>query len=225
MPAKKSLTEQLYPIPNDFKESIKGFKDDAFEILLGYVWQGYEQLINDIRKIKLNPDTPILEDEITNNLYIKIANIMPSEGNFILKSWQKEYETKKEGASKTPEYDLAFALRSNHRKMFCLEAKILKTDKDKSNYIKEIEHNFLTARYSPFSREGGMLGYLIQGSPEVFFKNLKNKNFNLMDYPKFPGKPHKYSKHKRAKIKNPNYPKNFTCHHLILSFSVLKSNN
>jgi len=222
MPAKKSLTEQLYPIPKDFGESIKGFKDDAFNILLSYVWQGYEQLINDIRKINLDSDTQSLEDDITNNLSFKITELMPSAGSFNLRTWQKEYETRKEGASKTPEIDLAFVYKNNPRKMFCIEAKLLNTDKDKSKYISEFNQNFLTGRYSPFAGEGAMLGYLLNGNPEVFFENLRSKNFKLLDHPKFSNKPHKYSKHKRTKVKDPNYSKTFLCHHLILSFSILR---
>ena len=59
--------------------------------------------------------------------------------------------------------------------MWPLEAQVLKTDGAVSEYIKEINDNFMTCRYAPFSSEGGMLGYLLSGNPDKAFTNIAKK--------------------------------------------------
>jgi hypothetical protein len=74
-----------------------------------------------------------------------------------------------------PEYDLAYVLRADERIMWPLEAKVLETDGDVGEYIKDLKNEFLTCRYAPFSSEGAMLAYLLSGKPEIVFGNLAQR--------------------------------------------------
>ena len=101
--------------------------------------------------------------------------------------------------------------------MWPLEAKVLKTDGAVSEYIKEINDNFMTCRYAPFSSEGGMLGYLLSGNPDKAFTNIAKKlPCTLNDHPDFPNRDHKTSDHQRVIPPEKSYPAEFRCHHLLL---------
>ncbi|MHC5833845.1 MAG: hypothetical protein ACYT04_000000102060, partial [Nostoc sp.] len=74
-----------------------------------------------------------------------------------------EFESRQSAKAQPPQYDIAFILRANDTIIWPLEAKVLISDGAVAEYIKEINGNFLTCRYAPFSSEGGMLGYLFFG--------------------------------------------------------------
>ena len=91
------------------------------------------------------------------------------------------------------------------------------TDGAVNEYIKEINENFITCRYAPFSSQGGMLGYLFSGDPKKAFTNIETKApCTLNDHPDFSTRDHKTSDHQRVVPPGKLYPVNFRCHHLLL---------
>lgn len=103
--------------------------------------------------------------------------------------------------------------------MWPLEAKVLETDGEVSDYKKDVNNQFLTCRYAPFSSEGAMLGYLLRGSAENVFRNLGNKiPCSLTAHPDFENRPCKTSDHVRQVQAGKPYPSYFRCYHLILEF-------
>jgi hypothetical protein len=101
--------------------------------------------------------------------------------------------------------------------MWPLEAKVLRTDGAVGQYTREITENFLTCRYAPFSGDGAMLGYLLEGEPTRAFENIAIKTpCALEDHPDFYSHYHKISVHERSVPEGKDYPVNFSCHHLIM---------
>lgn len=203
----------------DFVELADEWCRDQSVILLGFVWQAYDQIKKD------NPfiDGRDLERSITELLELRIHRVMSGDEPFQIQHGPHERETMKAQPAQPPQYDLAFKLNADERIMWPLEAKVLETDGFVSEYIKDIREEFLTCRYAPFSSEGAMLGYLLSGTPANAFKNLSEKiPCKLREHPHFSVRPHKLSSHIRRAPTGKTYPSSFRCHHLILEFYGLE---
>ncbi len=86
--------------------------------------------------------------------------------------------------------------------------------------MKEITNNYLTCRYAPFSSEGGMLGYLLNGDCAKVFRNIEKAiSCPLIHHPTFQEREHKISDHQRIVPPNKSYPIKFRCHHLVLQLT------
>ena len=142
--------------------------------MLKFVWQGYDLLVSELlSQINCDGTEEQLERSITQLLEPEIRRVMTRDEPFDIQ--HEVYEIESYQILRPPQYDIAFYLIANRRIMWPLEAKVLKTDGAVSEYIKEINDNFMTCRYAPFSSEGGMLGYLLSGNPDKAFTNIAKK--------------------------------------------------
>ncbi|NER08215.1 MAG: hypothetical protein F6K17_39575 [Okeania sp. SIO3C4] len=162
-----------------------------------------------------------LERSITQLLERKIRQSMTGDEPFDVQHEVFEFETCESPQAQPPQYDIAFFLIDNGRIMWPLEAKVLSSDGRVSEYVKEIVDNFMTCRYAPFSSEGGMLSYLMDGNAENAFTNIekrlnhKSVTCKLKDHPKILKRDYKTSAHQRKVPTEKLYPVEFCCHHLI----------
>jgi hypothetical protein len=202
----------------DFVEVAKSWSNDAITILLKFVWEGYDLLASEIlSQINCDEAEEQLETTITQSLERKIRRKMTRDEPFDVQHEAYEIESRQSAQAQSPHYDIAFYLISNERIMWPLEAKVLKTDGAVGEYVKEINENFITCKYAPFSSQGGMLGYLFSGDPKKAFTNIETKApCTLNDHPDFPTRDHKTSDHQRVVPSGKLYPVNFRCHHLLL---------
>lgn len=213
-----SIGELRWPVSREFVSVAKQWKDNASALLLGFVWKGYDSLINDIlSKIDCSQPEDQIERSITQYLTPKIRDAMTGYEPFHVEQGINEFETRALSPAQPPVYDIAFVLRQNERVMWPLEAKVLKTANSVGEYVKEITNNFLTCRYAPFSSEGAMLGYLLSGNPnDAFAKIAKKTPCTLYKNHSFSKRAHKISDHMRSVPEEKPYPANFCCHHLIM---------
>ncbi len=192
---------------------------DQSEILLGFVWQAYEQLIVDQPFI----DGRDLERSITQALEPRIDREMSGDEPFYVQHGSCERATMLNPPAQPPQYDIAFILRVEERIMWPMEAKVLETDGTVADYVKDIREQFLTCRYAPFSGDGAMLGYLLSGSPDNAFNSIAKKTPCILeDVPAFIERPHKLSRHTRSGSLCKIQYSEFRCHHLILEFPSLE---
>ncbi|MEB3883990.1 hypothetical protein [Lyngbya sp. CCY1209] len=226
----RTITDLLLEKPG-YDELIKewptGLTDQAFE----FVWRGYDLLKDEVLdRVDCNKADKQIEKDTTSNLESRIGRVMTRDEAFDeafdVQHEAPEFTTTYSNQAQPPSYDIAFILRANPQIKLPLEAKVLKTEGKLSEYIKEIKFNFLTCRYSPFSSEAGMLGYLLTGNPKRVFKNIEKKvPCTLSDHPDFLDRDHKVSDHDRTVPPNKPYPKKFRCHHLILNLQSTKKSN
>lgn len=210
-----------YPVPKDFVSLAKRWHPDAIDILLGYVWQGFDKLAAeefDVSKTEQN-----LEDDITYAIYCRIRDTMPPFAPYQVVHQPPERERKKL-LGQAPSSDLGFRLRGgNIRSHFTIEAKVIPTERAVSKYVDEIKRNLLIGRYSTFSSEAAMLGYLLSGSPSVTFEAISQSlQSSLHSYPAFKQRNHRYSDHKR-RASSARICTAFRCHHLLMLFHCRKS--
>jgi hypothetical protein len=183
------------------------------------VWEGCDALKKKrlIQIGGLTQDNLSIERSITQTLVPEIRKAMPPTSPFQVEHGAFEFETLESSAAQPPEYDISFVMYSNQRLIWPIEAKVLETDGTLAEYIKEINDNYLTCRYGPFTGEGAMLAYLLNGEPSKVFKNIEKKlNCKLIHHADFSNRDHKTSDHQRCVPKGKPYPRDFRCHHLVL---------
>lgn len=209
-----------YPVPEDFVYMAKRWRPDAIEIMLGYVWKGFDILLKD-EKFNLNDADESLEREISFVVCQRIRTAMGGKPPYYLEHLPPENERRFSGKAAPPTPDLGFVWNQNPRAIFPLEAKILKNDRQISEYVNEIKGNFLTGRYASFSSEAAILGYLLSGKAENVFENVASiLKCPLEQYHPFQKRDHRYSKHKRNKNGDRKTSKEFMCHHMIILFAM-----
>lgn len=190
--------------------------------LLELVWRGYDAFCQEaLARVECCQDDEDLERDITQLLEPKIRQEMTGYEPFVVQHGPYERETRVAPPAQPPQYDIAFILNSKRRVMWPLEAKVLRTDGSVAEYVKEIRLNFLTCRYSPFSSEAAMLGYLLAGAAETAFGNIAEKGgWELAPHGDFRDRDHRTSDHRRAVPEGKSYPADFRCHHLILPLQM-----
>lgn len=192
--------------------------NDPAETLLGFIWDAYDDM-------RANPpiiDTKDLERNITQKLQPRVAQIMTGDEPFYIQHGPFETETMAAPPAQPPEYDLAFVAWADERVMWPLEAKVLETPAKLAEYCRDINLQYLTCRYAPFSGSGAMLGYLLTGSASDALLGIEKKlGCVLRPVPGLSSRPHMSSNHTRSVPAGKKYPVNFECHHLILDYSGL----
>lgn len=213
-----SPVQANFPIPEDFVILAKRALPDAINLMLKYVWQGYDR-VREGDRFNVTKDDAHLEDEITMALYSRIQDVIDPYFPFaVVHQWPEIEQQKDRGRS--PQCDLAFRLRGgNVRSHFSVEAKVIRTDRAVSEYIKEIKDNFLTGRYSTFSSEAAMLGYRLSGTAATTFDAIaEGLQRVLTEYSPLPGREHRCSCHSRDLGNKSGIAVQFRCHHLLMHF-------
>lgn len=212
-----SPIQSNYPVPEDFIELAKRWSPDAIDVLLGYVWDGYDELK---KEFDVKREDKKIEDDITLSLFCRIQDTKSPFSPFNVIHQPPEIEWQAE-VGQSPKSDLGFRLRGgNVRSHFSIEAKVIRTDGAVSKYVSEITDNFLTRRYSTFSSEAAILGYLLSGSSKKTFAAIsKSLKCSLQPYRPFPKKDHQYSDHDRAARGGSGVSEAFRCHHMIMLFA------
>jgi len=185
---------------------------------LPLIWAAYDTMVGAMPHI----DGGDLERSITQVLEPRISWAMSGFEPFYVQHSPFERETKRPPPAQPPEYDLAFVLRADERIMWPLEAKVLETPRAVAAYVKDINNEFLTCRYAPFSGSGAMLGYLISGTATDALAAIAERlGEELHEVADLAGRPNRFSRHARAVPEGKSYPSAFDCYHLVLEYPGL----
>ncbi|MEG3900919.1 hypothetical protein QUB19_02225 [Microcoleus sp. B4-C5] len=217
---RQTISELRWPDTDEFMAISKHWCETASTNILTFVWEGYDLLVKEVlSEIDCSQAKDDIERDITQLLEPEIRKVMTGDEPYYVQHGSYERETRQPAPAQPKEYDIAFILSANRRIIWPLEAKVLKTDGDVGEYIKEINENFIPCLYAPFSYQGGMLGYLFSGDSNKAFTNIATKvPCTLSDHPNFLNRDHKTSDHQRIvpAEKEKSYPAEFCCHHLLL---------
>ena len=221
--ARQTYSERRWPDTPEFSSVLRGMKEGSSTRLLELVWQGYDRFCDEVLcDMDCSLEDEDLERDITQHLEPMIADEMTGYEPFCVQHGPFERESRLGAPAEPPQYDIAFKLRCNPRVMWPLEAKVLRTDGAVAEYIEELKSNFLTCRYSPFSSEAAMLGYLLSGIPEKALGSIARKGgWELAPHRYFPNRDHRKSDHRRTVPLGESYPVEFRCHHLIFRLAGL----
>lgn len=210
--------ERNWPDTPVFQDVAEEWCRDQSRVLLGLVWRGYDLLLGNFRG---DPLSEAKEESLNYLLALKIDKCKSGDEPFRVADRPPEQAKRKRGRGSSPQPDIAFVLYDHPRSIWPMEGKMMKHEQDVSAYLSEVKDNFLTGRYATFSREGAMLGYLLEGNPMATLDHIgRLLGVQLQDHPFFSSRPHRLSEHHRAAVPNLDSPSTFACHHLILEISL-----
>ncbi len=212
-------TERLVSVDPAFVKLARSWMENPARQFLGFIWLAYE----DMQTSRPHVDTKDLERSITQLLEPRVREVMTGDEPFYVQHGPFERETKKAPPAQPPEYDLAFVFRADERIMWPMEAKVLETPSRVAAYIRDVQREFLSCRYAPFSSSGAMLGYLLTGKPDDFFSAItKRLGCKLEQVREHPTRPSRVSRHTRRVPAGKPYPRAFDCYHMILEYPYLR---
>jgi hypothetical protein len=218
-----TVSEKLWPDAIEFVQFLEQVAGESSVALLKLVWRGFDSLSADLQNVDLAEPLDDLERDLTQLLEKRVRREMTGFEAFELQHGPYERESRKAAPAQPPQYDLAFTLRANERIMWPLEAKVLVDPAWISPYVADLEQQYLTFRYAPFSREGAMLGYLLSGDPVEVFTNLTLAlGCSLATHSDFARRDHRISDHVRQPPLGKAYPSDFRCHHMIFRLGLRK---
>jgi hypothetical protein len=214
--------QRNYPVPEDFVALANRLRPKAVDELLRCIWQGFDQLVSE--EFDVTKEDTQLEDDISFAAYCRIQDSMPAYSPFSPIHQPREREHR-QPTGMPPTSDLGFRMRGgNVRSHFTIEAKVVRTERAVSQYVSEVTDNLLTGRYSTFSSEAVMLGYLLSGTPDVTFDAIATSlRCALNTHPRFANKNQRWSDHRRN-IEPASPPQSFRCHHLLILFAAAAEN-
>jgi hypothetical protein len=215
---RQSYSQQVFPTTTEFTACLRRLKDDGVKAMLGYVWAGFDGFKAEILENNPSPtrDNLDLERDLTEMLYPHIHRSIPATSPYYLQHERKEREQATPGRQ-PPEPDLSFILFSNLRVTFPMDAKVLERDTiaAMSDYADTVQNRFVTCVYAPFSKEGAMIAFLLNGSVQTLFEHLAAAiGCTLSRSAYIPDRNHRTSSHDRSAAAC-KYKK-FRCHHLVM---------
>lgn len=218
---RRTIPESVWPDAQDFVELAMRWRSDAIKVLWGYVWQGWDSYCTKVlSKADLSEASDQLERMITQDLELDIRYVMGGFPPFMIQHERFEEQERSQSPARPKQPDLTFVWYEYRSSKYPLEAKVLRTDYDVKAYVEEITENFLKFRYAPFTSEGGMLGYLLEGAATQAFQNIAAAvPCTLSNYPDCAGREHRISDHTRIVPADKQYPDKFRCHHLLLQLT------
>lgn len=206
------------PVDPAFIDAAWRWADEPDSPLLDAVWRGYEALCRDRPPLSLQD----LERSITQRLAPRIQQVIDPFGPYFVIPEAFEHETMASPPAQPPAYDIAFVMLADERVMWPLEAKVLETSGRVAAYVADVQEQYLTCRYAPFSSSGGMLAYLLSDDAAGAFANIETKLGAELIPAAAPPRHQRYSRHTRTVPHGKAYPGSFVCHHLVLRFPGLK---
>lgn len=208
-----------WPATREFTQIISTFSSSAVEQMLGVVWKGYQKLeVSFLSKIDVSLADEELERSITQVLEPSIRDCLSGDEAYDIQHGPYEYATRARAPAQPPQYDIAFVVKTNRKVMWPLEAKVLKTPKNVSAYIKDIKNEYLTGRYAPYTSSAAMIGYLLRGDISKVPEHIEHSlGVKLEPHTSFsPTFSHHFSHHVRT-FSDPDLTSGaFQCHHLIM---------
>lgn len=217
------MTDTMAAIPSqadpEFIALAQAWASPLELLFIDLVWQAYDIMCAAPPLV----DGRDLERSITQLLEPRIRDGMTGYEPFYIQHSPFEHETMKAPPAQPPAYDLAFVLRADERIMWPLEAKVLATSGAVAGYVQDVQTQFITCRYAPFSASGAMLGYLLTGTSQGAFEAIAAKlGCSLGPVPEHAARPLRRSRHERTVPAGKSYPDSFECYHLILDYPDLR---
>lgn len=220
----RTLLDLMWPDESqDYMMLAKRWGNEAVEIMMTASWRAYKDLVTSyLGEIDATQADEELERTITQLLEPCIKKHLSGEEPYFVQHGCYEFATRKPAPAQPPQYDIAFVLYENTKVMWPMEAKVLRTERNVSRYVRDIEQEFLTGRYAPFVNGGAMLGYLFGGSTIKTLANIERQlGSPLMCFRKFDRNSHRVSFHKRCLKDSKFVSGTFCCHHLIMNLALL----
>jgi hypothetical protein len=221
--SRQSYLDRLCPNTPWFQDVATRWCADQSQVLLGYVWSGFDRLLqDDLSKVPFSKNHEAKEESLNFLLAGRINQCLGAAPFWFChqppETAKRKRDKQRRNKGKSPTPDHGFVLYDYPRSIWALEGKVLNNERDVGAYLTEVKDNFLTGRYATFSREGAMVGYLLDGDTDATFDLIERRlKVALNPHTKFPDRPHRVSIHVRKACTAKNSLSEFACHHLVLT--------
>jgi hypothetical protein len=218
MRRRQTISEQIWPKDPSFN-ALRAWPTDAGVVILRRVWTAYDELVPEIlNKVNWSAAEDEIERSLTAYHCLKIQERQAGDEPFILLPEMPEFETRAPAPARSQAYDFGFVMRGGDYSMIWpIEAKVLKTDRRLTGYLRDLNEKYLKCKGAPFSREGALIGYLLSGSSSAVFDRIAaHIGQLLLPCPAFSTRSHRTSSHKRQVPRGKPYSTDFLCHHLVM---------
>ncbi len=213
--------ERRWPNARLFEELAPKWCADHSRLLLALVWRACDQLVaNDLAKVPFSANDEAKEETLNFLVRLRIDQCMSGDEPSAVVHEAPEQTKRKPGRGKSPHPDIGFVLYDSPRAVWPLEGKVLRNETDVGPYVSELVLNLLPGRYATFSSEGGLLGYMLQGSAKTAFQCMGvHMKCELKHHPAFREKNHRMSQHDPENARQPDRASRFCCHHLLVEIN------
>ena len=214
-----SYSQRTLPATFEFSSALEKLQADGVKTMLGYLWDGFERFKTE--HIDKHPpptrhDTD-LERDLTEWLFPYVQKVIPAAAPYFIHHERKERESAILRAQ-PPEPDLSFVFLANIRITFPIDAKVLEKDRpsDVTDYVATVNGRFLSCVYAPFSTQGAMIAFFLEGSVTTLLGRIRTGLGCSLSRSWFlKGRHHKTSQHERTAAACQH--KQFTCHHMVMA--------
>jgi len=168
------------------------------------MWRSFDNLRErHLVNIDLTQPLDQLERDLTRHHSIELLLVFAADTDGFTSlvpqhEWD-EFESLTSSSAKPPAYDFAFVHVGHRRWAWPIEAKVLPTPGTLADYMRDVRDKFESGIAAPLVGEGGMIGYLLTGTAEAFFENLKDGlSTPLEGVAEFATRSHRASRHSRG---------------------------
>lgn len=205
MSQRLTLSEMVWPDdPEDSQLPVEWAESVAVQVL-DWVWRGFDAVREKyLSSVALTSQLPEQFERNLTELHFSEIQLLWARETGGYSSVQPCHEspelaTRSSAPAKPPAYDLGFVHFENRRWKWPVEAKVLSTAGAVGEYLKDVRDKFIGGVAGPFVGEGGMIGYLLKGSPSEVFDKLANElGQPLLPVADFKTRQHRSSQHERA---------------------------
>jgi hypothetical protein len=193
----------------------------ATKQIIEAIWAGLFLLRAELGEgVDLTSAEDNLERQLTLQLTSRIRNSLTGDEPYMVEHQVSEEATRKTPPAQPPTPDIGFIFYEQPRLIWSVEGKVLKSESSVSEYINDLQENFLTCRYSPYSPEAAMLGFLFAGRPA----NAINEICAMLETPAdtvIADRDRGYHRTEHARYSPPgrSFARRFICHHLVFRMS------
>jgi hypothetical protein len=218
---RKTITRHRWPSSPEYTALAQNWAVEMSAAMIALIWEAVELLTAEVTTVQYDEIPEQLERGLGFLLSTRISRVIDRALPFVAVHEPPELERIATARARPPQPDLGFVMNGNDRVIWPVEMKVLKNDRDVSEYAKEVNANFLTCKYAALTAEGAMLAYLLRGDPEVAYQMIADAiPCTLLPGWTDPPRNHRISEHQRAVPVDEDYSPKLRCHHLIAVVSL-----
>lgn len=219
MRRRPTIHEQVWPKDSSFDAVSTWPKEFGFQVL-DRVWIAFDKLAADVlHQVQDWTDLEHVERSLTDLHFDKIVELQTGEEPFLPTREVPDFESRTSPTAMPRSNDFGFKIRGGDLSLvWPLEAKVISGNEQVALYVADLTSKYLACRSSPFSSEGGLVGYLRGPEAEDVFPQIgKLIGADLVALARFTDRHHRVSDHARYVPHGKSYPKDFRCHFLLMA--------
>lgn len=210
-----ALSELLWPMDEASLEEAYRWAEGVSVRVLDWMWRSFDQVrAKHLARVDLCRPLEEVERDLAGKHFIELNTLWAMEteglGSLVPCSEWSELASRPAPPGRSPSYDFAFVSVENQRVAWPLEAKVLPSAAVLWKYMGDVR-KFDSGIAAPLVGEGGMVGYLLTGTPNDFFAGLESQLGQALSVTTtFSTRAHRTSRHLRSPAPE------LRLHHLIM---------